>query len=321
MKAINSQSGFSLLELMLAAVLTVGLIGGVFALMRSNQKLFVTETSVTDMNGNLRTAVDLISRDVQAAGMGLPRPNGSFASIFYRNFSSIPDSMLIVNGDPFAPAADLDEFTSGSPTIYCEKPPDVTGTSGAFTYLGDNAVSVPFYRAYSTNPRYYMVYDDKRARYFPLTANGVLETVDGVQKLKLTYDVSQLRNPASLFGSLIDTGEPNYESNAKVAVIASLIGYRVNRVTRELERTEDLTNWYAVARGILDMQISFRTSDSGNAENAPSDRRSIRAVIVEVTAETPDLFPDDKNYRKTTHRFEVAPRNFNLLRNTNLSAN
>lgn len=321
MKTVNTESGFSLVELMLAAVITVGLIGGVFALMNRNQKLFFTESTVTDMNSNMRTAVDLLTRDVQAAGMGLSRQNGSFAAIFYVSNTAVPDSLLILNGDPYAPTADVDEFTTSSPEIFCEKPADLMGSSGSFTYLGDDGTAKPFYRSYSSAPRQYLIYDDKRARFFPLTGNGVYATVDGVQKLKLTYDTSKLKSPAGIFGSAIDTDVPNLESNAKIAVVGSMIGYRVNRITRELERTEDLDKWYPVARGILDMQIEYRTSNSSTSTIAPSDRRAIRAVVINITAETPDLYPTDKNYRISTHRFETTPRNFNLLRNTNLSSN
>ncbi len=53
----KNEKGFSLLELMVAAVLTVGLMGGIFALVNRNQQVFVTESGVTDMNQNVRTAV------------------------------------------------------------------------------------------------------------------------------------------------------------------------------------------------------------------------------------------------------------------------
>jgi hypothetical protein len=55
--------------------------------------------------------------------------------------------------------------------------------------------------------------------------------------------------------------------------------------------------------------------------DAPAERKNIRAVEITISAETPDLDANDKGYRQVTHKFEVAPRNFNLLNNTNLSSN
>jgi hypothetical protein len=101
----------------------------------------------------------------------------------------------------------------------------------------------------------------------------------------------------------------------------------VNQTTKELERTEDLTNWYGIARGITNLQVQYRTV-SGTAANpinnvtsAPSDRTTIRSATITISAETPDLPPGNKGYRQAVQTFEVAPRNLNLLRNNNLSAN
>src|SRR5437773_1473091 len=101
----KAESGFSLLELMVGAVLTVGLMGVVFGLLNSNQQVFVSQSTVGDMNQNVRTAVDLLTRDIQSAGTGLVVPSGigsggCMAAIFYKDGGTgVPDSLMIVNGD------------------------------------------------------------------------------------------------------------------------------------------------------------------------------------------------------------------------------
>ncbi|MFL6212942.1 MAG: PilW family protein [Blastocatellia bacterium] len=325
MKQAN-QRGFSLLELTIGAMLTVGLMGTIFALVNRHQQVFLSETGTTDMNENIRTAVDLITRDVQSAGMGLPRINGSFASIYYINGNSnTPDSILMINGDPFAPDADVNSYDSATGKLYCTQPSEVKLNSSTFSYVGQNGAVTNIYQSNANQARQYIVYDDSQARLFTLSANA---TLDGTGQVVLTQTAGSVTTPASTFGSPVDTATPIY-TTAKVAVLGSLIAYRLNTTTHELERTQDLQNWYAVARGILDLQIQYLTistpnlspPDPGTWTDTPTTRRNIRTVQIKIVAETPDLLSSSKNYRKAVQQFQVSPRNFNLLNNTNLSNN
>lgn len=340
------ESGYSLLELLVAATLTVGLIGGIFALANRNQQVFVTESGVVEMNQNVRTSIDLLTRDIQSAGVGLPVTEGNFAAIFYTNgANSAPDSIMMINGDPFAPVADLTERAAGSAEFFLMPPPDVAvtgnGSNAQFTYtytdFKSNSVQKPLYKDYAVEPRKYLVYDETNAMIFTLTKNGQL-TGNGVgQRLKLQHNSTGYLNPPSVFGTVIGAGEPNY-SNSQVAMLGNTIAYRLDRNTRELMRTEDLQNWYSVARGVLDFQIEYRvlqrvssavieekvTSTPGDGVDRMksgqlTERKNIRAVIITIEAETPDVPPTSQNYRRVTHKFEVAPRNLNLVNNNNLT--
>jgi hypothetical protein len=327
----NSESGFSLLEVCIAAMLTVGIMAIVFSLMNSNQQIFHTESNVTDMNQNVRTVYDLLTRDVQSAGMGLPRINGSFAAIFYTNGANgAPDSIMMVNGDPFAPTAKVDERAAGSATFFCDipDPADLTitgsGNNATMTYAGEKGVIKPIYRPYDVDPVLYIVYDDTNAMIMALTQNGRTTGTGANEKLQLNHNPSNYLNPPSIFGTTLDDGEPDY-NNASISVLKNTVAYRLNQATRELERTEDLNNWYSVARGIVDFQVKYRIVNAVergvNEIDAPATRKDIRAVIFTITAETPDIDPGSKNYRRSVQKFEAAPRNFNLLNNTNLSTN
>jgi hypothetical protein len=161
-----------------------------------------------------------------------------------------------------------------------------------------------------------------------LTANAQITGVGANTQLELPYNAGTYSNPASLFGSSLDTAAPDYPTS-KVAMLTNLVAYRLNQTTNELERTEDLSTWYAVARGIVDIQVEYRVvtgkdpvtgNDIESMTTAPADRTNIRSVLIKIIAETPDLQPKDKGYRRAVQKFEVTPRNFNLLNNTNLSA-
>lgn len=333
----NNQSGFTLLELTVAAMLTVGLVGAVFTLLNRNQQVFVTESSVTDMNQNVRTAVDYLTRDIQSAGMGMARPNSSFAGLFYVDgASNAPDQMLIVNADPYAPTADLQPQTGSSATFQLVAPTGITvtgsGSGQTITYLDQHdGQTKNLYQAYATAPKYYICYDDIHALIFALSSNG--QASGGQVQLTHNAGTPTMNRTGTygttidqLFATPIDAGVPDY-SNAQVSLLGPMIGYRLNQTTGELERTEDLVNWYGIARGITDFQVQYRTvSKIGSAivENvtgAPADRRSIRSVSITIAAETPDLPPGNKGYRQSLQTFEIAPRNLNLLNNNNLSSN
>lgn len=337
----NNESGFSLPELLIAALLTVGLLGVVFALTGRNQQVFVTESGVTDMNQNVRTAVDFLTRDIQSAGMGMPRPNACFAAIYYVNGAGgAPDQIMIVNGDPYAPTVYINSQPGASSTFSFVKPSDVTvtgsGSSASFTYTDQHTGQMTnLYTVFSSaSPKYYVCYDDKKAVVFALT--GASQYTAATQMIQLTHDTSNSMNRAGIFGTTVDqlfpapsgdTGQPAYADTTEIAVLGGLIGYRINQNTNELERTEDLTNWYTIARGITNLQIQYRTVTGtiavpiNNVEEAPNDRRTIRAASITISAQTPDLSPGDKGFRQAIQTFEVAPRNLNLLRNNNLSGN
>lgn len=333
----NGESGFSILEVTMCALLTVGLMGVIFSISNRNQQVFVTEMGVVDMNQNVRTVIDLVSRDVQVAGVGLPSGGNSrnMVPFFYTNGQGgAPDSILMINGDPFAPVATLDERAAGSSEFFLMPPHGLnktgTGSNQTFSYTGEENQTKLLYKKASANNRY-IVYDDEHAMIFELTGDGQTVGNGATERIKLEHNPASYLNPPSVFGTLIGTEEPDYD-NSNVALLGSMVSYRVNQETRELERTENLQDWFPVARGVIDFQIEYRlarrtptgaleervTPTPGAAgvllpSNEPANRRYIRSVIFTIELETPDVDPGERAYRRVVHRFEVAPRNLNLV--------
>jgi prepilin-type N-terminal cleavage/methylation domain-containing protein len=68
----RDQAGFSLAELLVAMVITMIVSGAIYGLMASGQDSFRREPELTDRQQNIRIAMDLLSRDVTTAGMGVP---------------------------------------------------------------------------------------------------------------------------------------------------------------------------------------------------------------------------------------------------------
>jgi prepilin-type N-terminal cleavage/methylation domain-containing protein len=74
----NTEKGFSLVELMVAMVVTLIISGAVFQLVTAGQSAFRKEPAMADRQQNIRVALDIIGQDLFQAGYGLP----SFAQAF-----------------------------------------------------------------------------------------------------------------------------------------------------------------------------------------------------------------------------------------------
>src|ERR1044072_3522016 len=247
------------------------------------------------MNQNVRSVVDLLTRDIQSAGVGLPRVNGSFAAIYYQNGTSgAPDQILIVNGNPYSPSADVESGSVSPSEFTCLKPPEIavttSGSGQTMTYKDLANTDQPIYK-FSDNKKY-LVYDDTCLRIVELSQDGKITGSGSTERLYLKFAAASMQSPAAAFGSTIDTAEPVY-SNAKLAMLDSLIAYRINTSTHELERSQDLTNWYTVARDIINIQIEYRTMGTDTNGDlveiitpTPATRRNIRSLAITILAET-----------------------------------
>jgi prepilin-type N-terminal cleavage/methylation domain-containing protein len=67
-----SESGFSLIELLTAMVITLIVSGAIFGLMTAGQNAFRREPELAERQQSIRLAMDLITRDIANAGTGLP---------------------------------------------------------------------------------------------------------------------------------------------------------------------------------------------------------------------------------------------------------
>jgi len=78
MRTRGTESGFSLVELMIAMTVTLIVSGAIYGLLAAGGDAFRREPELADRQQNIRAAMDLISRDVFNAGASLP----TFAQVF-----------------------------------------------------------------------------------------------------------------------------------------------------------------------------------------------------------------------------------------------
>lgn len=299
----TAEAGFSLPEMLVAMLVTVSLMVVVFTLMRQNQGIFRTETGVTNMNENVRAAVDLITREVQAAGTGLRGMSAPILGVDGRGERG--DRLAILIGDPYAPIAQVKTAGNSQATVV------IPGAlaSGPLTFKDDRGRER---QLYESGDRYVIYNDD---RFLVVRVAGASKSPNGDVVVNFSTDKS---NPKGKFGDY--RFKPSENTNgALLARLDDIVSYRYDGTTETLLRRENDDPWAEVARGILGFQVRYRTlAENGTLADAvdepPVDREAIRSVVVTVRARTPDADKGTPNYRETAERFEVTPRNMRVVR-------
>jgi prepilin-type N-terminal cleavage/methylation domain-containing protein len=89
-----SEHGFSLIELMVAMLVTLIVSGAIYGLLASGQGAFRREPELADRQQNIRVAMDLIQKDLENGGAGMT----SFTQVFTNNLNAVgpvrPDGTL-----------------------------------------------------------------------------------------------------------------------------------------------------------------------------------------------------------------------------------
>ena len=146
MRAERDQAGFSLVELLIAMVVTLIVSGAIFGLMTSGQNSFRREPEVTERQQNIRVAMDLVQRDIATAGMGMT----GFVQAFSDNLNNTPTGLPSV----VVPGENSDELEIAGNDGTC---PNVTGIGGA----GNNVDTWPIPSCFPEDSLVYMVYTNE----------------------------------------------------------------------------------------------------------------------------------------------------------------
>jgi prepilin-type N-terminal cleavage/methylation domain-containing protein len=308
-RRLPSERGFSLLELMIAMGITLVLMGVVFAVMRQNQGIFSTQSGVTAMNENVRAAVDLISREIQAAGTGL---RGMTAPILGVDAEGdYGDRVAILLGDPVAPIARVrpnSPWANGRTRVALIPPAGLDGTK-SFDYRDDRGKTQQLYKQGDR----YVLYNE--GHFVIVRISGASWAANGDVLVEVYQDKS---NPKVKFGDY--TYNPAADGNgALFARLDSIVYYRYNKDAETLERRENHEPWADVARGVIGFKVRYRVLGedrklSNPLDEPPGDLEDIRSVVVTLRARTPDAAPGTSSYRETAETFEVTPRNMRISR-------
>lgn len=302
---------------MVATALTVGLTGAVFFMFNKNQDSSQVERANTDLQQNFRAAMDLISRDIQAAGAGLPQFLGPIAGTDGGTDASgnpLPDEILLLYGNPSFPSLTVNGPVSGSTASFVAQTP-AGGTAPTFTN-GNN------YVLYTASQAGAVVPDSTDAAEFSVFTLDSQSAVSGGTQL-----TPRTTSAITLPGwSNISTFPSS--PTLRVTALDEVIRYRLNAATSTLQRSRNGGSWVDVARGITDLQIQYRiepvdmtvspptfslslVSQPGTAAN--NNRALIRSVLVTLTGQTQlARTGDNLGQRRISQTIEVTPRNLVL---------
>src|SRR5262245_8503882 len=98
--AKGGSRGFSLVEVLVALLITMLVMTSVFVLLQKSQRSFAREPEVSDLNANARSGLDRISQDLAIAGFGTP---ANLVVLWSDGGGSTPDRIGIVYADPEVP--------------------------------------------------------------------------------------------------------------------------------------------------------------------------------------------------------------------------
>lgn len=270
----RAEHGFTLLELMVALVVTLVVTGSMWGLMASGQGSFRREPVLMDRQQQIRLAMMRIREDVQNAGLGM----GNFVQAFGENLNGVGMLGVRVVGDANLGGGNSDYLEIRSQTTDC--PP--VRVDPANPRNGSNYNSADAWPACYPEPGWVLAFfPDGNAKWgwghnqhgsgnqkfnFPPGQQPAGSQMSGVANLSCSLDLAILpgacpaanSNEASFFAQM---DRIRYQLGNDTDGTPSLFRSGSGGFDSGTEAFANPpgTAWQLVARGIEDMQIRYRT--------------------------------------------------------------
>jgi len=282
MKAVRDEismtdEGFTLVEVMIALLLTVSVMASVFGLLQRGQESFRREPEISDMNHNTRSGVETISRDLLMAGYKTPAQS----AVLWNDGGLInPDEVTIIFADPDVPISEplkcgvAGAGGGGGPCNTIEQSSTLNidpGTLDPYQTYPQNAYSegmilFALEKDDCNGDAEYGIYP------FEVSLPPSMTSAGGAPTLQITHNPGQSETGMNLPGGF------NSQVHPDCAVIGrfKVIQYRVNPLPPSpnptLER-RDLSNgepWIPVAINIENLQLQYALGNSMNFVDEPA---------------------------------------------------
>ncbi|RIL06987.1 MAG: hypothetical protein DCC75_10390 [Proteobacteria bacterium] len=239
----DSDRGFSITELLVAAFLSLAILGMGLSATITNRNLYTRDVVSTRINQNLRAAFDIIGMNVRQAGEAL---DGFFPAIEIQDGTSgLPDTLILrrnlYENEVLNVCQNLTSGTSSSNILVAYN----TTTSGC-AYSTDLAPSVTAWNGYITSEG-----GSARAYAYNRTSRvGEFFNVTGVTDNSATQQITVARTPGSWTNSYIGDG------NSAALYLLEEYRFRVQDGVLQLVINEDYLNALNVVDGITDFQVT-----------------------------------------------------------------
>jgi type II secretory pathway pseudopilin PulG len=272
-RSLRSEVGFTLVEVMIALLLTLTVMAAVFGLLQRGQEGFRREPEISDLNQSARTGVDMISRDLVMAGYKTP----AHSAILWGDGGLInPDEVTVIFADPDVPTSEPLKCSAngGGP---CN-----TINQSSTLNIDPDTLDPPQAHpedAYSEGMILFAIETDDcngdgEVGIYPFEVSlpPTMTNAGGSPTLKITH------NPGHEVTGTNVPGGFNGQVHPDCAVIGRfrVIQYRINPLPPSpnptLER-RDLSNgepWIPVAKNIENLQFQYALGNSNNFVDAPA---------------------------------------------------
>jgi len=263
-------AGFSLVELLVAMLVTMIISGAVFGLLSAGQGAFRREPELTDRQQNIRLSMDLVQRDLATAGLSV----GPVSQVFLTGLNgaiplpagpsgNVPDALEMVGSDGQCPDAPVNPTSVGAAAAAgIFNLPACFGTVGtaapyALTQADGTTITWGFARMMDPKTLDFSIPQPAFATY-PLVGN----TTGAVTLTRLQLVRYELANDTSSPGAAVPslfrsaTGGLNPLAAASAPVLPTAPGAAV-------------AGWQMVARGIEDFQVRYRSVGAAGLLTAP----------------------------------------------------
>ena len=258
-----AQQGFSLVEMMVAMLITMIVMASVFTLLQKGQTSFQREPEVAEMNQNARYGLDMIVRDLTDAGLGDNLPV-LFAVVPIDGGGNDPDQIVIMYSD------------TDFPTVFPGAP--YGPLKNAATVKTDPTTLDPPVDDYNEYTDSYADGDVLMAIEYPGDCNGDGELA--VIPFELTQDPGCSGPQCATMTLNHNSGNDeagfnrpqgfNNELDGDCAIfgVFSMVQYRINppppASNPALERRDlrEGPTWYPVASNIENLQVQYAIGDS-----------------------------------------------------------
>ncbi|HZS05864.1 MAG TPA: hypothetical protein VFD58_13575 [Blastocatellia bacterium] len=318
-----AQQGFSLIETVVALSISIGLLVVISTLLMKNQESFLVQAATTDLQQNYRTAMDLMTRDIVAAGAGLPQFLGPVAGVDGGTDSSgspltdgsgrpLTDELLLLYGDPSFPSLTVTNGPVSGRTASINVADPTTGPAPSFSD-GDNFIL------------------------YAVSQPNAVPTADSAE-----FDVFTLSSHSAISGGMQLTGSansavnpPNWSNIAfpsaaalRLVRLDQWIHYRVDTSANELQRRVNGGAWVTVARNITNLQIQYWIENIDQSTSPPTvtnslvnqaditsanNRAEIRAIFLTLTGQLQVARVSGGQGQSTiSQTIEITPRNLAL---------
>ncbi|HEU0105759.1 MAG TPA: PilW family protein [Vicinamibacteria bacterium] len=277
------QSGFSLIELMVALTVTLVVSGAIYGLLSGGQSAFRREPELTDRQQNARVALNLIMRDIANAGSGMPK----FIQTFSQNLNNCTnnatcpvDTGRITRPDVPAEVPDELEMLTNSGTKENEPACHTPGngnSSQVRTVRQTNQVQVPQIVLLFTTTGLWTIREVVNTS----TNNSGAGNCDNAQHTGLNFnsgqDTTGLNRPSGVcepngWGTIVNNGACEVSEVSFATVVRYRVRLDASGVPVLQRWSSDDTNlltggnltYQTIARGIEDLEVQYTKASTPN---------------------------------------------------------